>query len=142
MILVGNLMLWNMVIYYLFVLCKFYNWIDIKIFIKNFDVEKICNRFKYFIKIYVLKKNFFKCNVEKSKWYVVWYIFFYYFYFFLKCVICMLLIYNIVNVSDYISFEYVWENVNNYMEEKCWLEVLFFYGWFFFIREVVFRKWV
>lgn len=134
-------MLWNMVTYYLFALCKPYNWIDIKIFIKNFDAEKIRNRLKYPIKIHALKKkHLFKCNAEKSKWHVVWYILFYHSHFLLKCVTCMSLIHNTVNVSDYTRFEYVWENVNNYMEEKRRSEVSFLHGWFPSIREVVLRK--
>lgn len=61
-------MLWNMVTYYLFALCKPYNCKDIKIFNKNFDVEKKRNRLKYPIKIHALKKKtLFKCNAEKKQ---------------------------------------------------------------------------
>lgn len=102
-------MLWNMVTYYLFVLCKPYNCKDIKIFNKNFDVEKKRNRLKYPIKIHALKKKnpFLNAMLKKSKWHVVWYILFYHSHFLLKCVTCMSLIHKTVNVSDYTSFEYV-----------------------------------
>lgn len=60
-------MLWNMVTYYLFALCKPYNCKDIKIFNKNFDVEKKRNRLKYPIKIHALKKKpFLNAMLKKA----------------------------------------------------------------------------
>lgn len=125
-------MLWNMVTYYLFALCKPYNCKDIKIFNKNFDVEKKRNRLKYPIKIHALKKKnpFLNAMLKKSKWHVVWYILFYHSHFLLKCLTCMSLIH---------KTECKWLH-------ELWVcsrhpsEFSFVHGWFPSIRAVVLRN--